>query len=248
MNLRTEKLALAVAGAPTPMPAYLAAPERGGPFAPVIVLEEIFGVNGHIRDVTERVAREGYVAIAPDIHHRDAPGQELDYSDEGRAKGRALVPKLTVANFLADFDATVGTLRARADVRPGALGVIGFCIGGHLAYLAACMRDVSATASFYGGGIAVFGPGGGEKTVEHTAGIKGRILCLFGAKDPSIPPDQIDAIRRALESHGIRHEVVIYPEATHGFFCDQRSSYDANVAADAWRRVKELFGAELVAR
>jgi carboxymethylenebutenolidase len=245
MEIRTEKLSLAVEGAAAPMPAYVAAPAGEGPFPAVIVIEEIFGVNSHIRDVTERVAREGYVAIAPDIHHRAAPGQELAYDQEGMQKGMALIPKLSADGFAADMKATLGYLRGRKDVRGDRVGCMGFCIGGHLAYLAACTTDVKATASFYGGGIATFSPGGGPATVTKTPGIRGRILCLFGGQDPMIPAEQVEIIKKALADAGVKHEVIVYPNSTHGFFCDQRGSYNPTDAADAWTRVKALFKSEL---
>jgi carboxymethylenebutenolidase len=249
MNIRTEKLSLTVDGAAAPMPTYLAAPEGGGPHPAVIIIEEIFGINSHMREVTERVAREGYVAVAPEIHHRAAPGGlELGYDAEGMQKGMALIPKLTESGFVADMNATMAALRARKDVKGDHFGCMGFCIGGHLAYLAACVSsDIAATASFYGGGIATFSPAGGKPTVERTGSIRGRILCLFGAEDPLIPQAQVDQIRKALEQHKIRHEVVVYPGASHAFFCDrpERHSYNADAATDSWRRVTQLFTEEL---
>src|SRR5581483_5926788 len=186
MNIKTEKVKLDVGG--QSMTAYLAHPDDGVARPAVIVIEEIFGVNAHIRDVTERVAREGYVAVAPDVHHRAAPeGFEYPYDADGRKKGMELIPKLTADGFGADLKATLAFLRARKDVRGDRIGCMGFCIGGHLAYLAACTSDVRATASFYGGGIAAFSPGGGAPTVGRTGTIKGKILCLFGGADPMIP-------------------------------------------------------------
>ncbi len=245
MNIRTEKVQLAVEGEAQPMPGYLAIPEGAGPFPAVIVIEEIFGVNGHIRDVTERVAREGYVAVAPDVHHRDAAGVELKYDQEGMQRGMPLIAKLTEKGVSGDLRATLSFLRARKDVRGDRVGCMGFCIGGHLAYFAAATTDVKATASFYGGGIATFTPGGGAPTLNRTQGIKGKILCLFGGQDQAIPKAQVDAIRVELDKHHIRHEVVVYPTASHGFFCDQRGSYHEESAKDAWTRVKKLFAEEL---
>jgi len=247
MNIRTEKVELPVEGATAPMAGYLAVPEGAGPYPAVLVIEEIFGVNGHIRDLTERVAREGYVALAPEIHHRAAPGIELAYDQAGMTRGMELIPKLSVEGLSADLSASLKFLRARADVRADRVGCMGFCIGGHVAYFAACTTDMRATASFYGGGIATFSPGGGAPTVSRTAGIKGRILCLFGAKDTSIPPAQVETIRAELGKHGINHEIVVYPEAGHGFFCDQRSAFHAPSRDDAWGRVRALFARELKA-
>jgi carboxymethylenebutenolidase len=160
----------------------------------------------------------------------------------------ALIPKLNGAEFRADLAGTIAFLRTRTDVKADALGVIGFCIGGHLAYLAAATNpDVKATASFYGGGVATFSPGDSTPTVNQSAGIKGRILCLFGGKDQMIPKPHVDAIRAALEAGHVRHEIVVYPDAGHAFFCDrpERGSFHAPSAADAWTRVKSLFAEEL---
>ncbi len=245
MTIETERVRIQVAGEAQTMMGYLARPISPGPHPAVIVLQEIFGVNAHIRDVTERVAKEGYVAIAPDYHHRAAPEQELDYTPEGMQKGMKVIPLLTQEGVHADLQATISFLQARKDVRGDRLGCIGFCIGGHVAYLAAEKFPLRATASFYGGGIATFTPGGGRPTVEKTAEIKGKIVCLFGRDDKQISPDQVETIRRALTEHHVRHEVVVYDGADHGFFCDRRASYHPASAADAWQRVKRLFNEEL---
>jgi carboxymethylenebutenolidase len=247
MSIRTEKVQIPVAGAES-MPAYVAIPEGAGPFPAVMVIEEIFGLNPHIRDVTERVAAEGYVAVAPDIHHRAAPAWwELEYGQEGMKKGMELIPKLSLEGISADLNATLTYLRGRKDVRGDRIGCMGFCIGGHVAYLAACTTDVKATASFYGGGVANFSPGGGPPTVSKSGGIKGRILCFFGNKDPMISPENVQTIKDALEKNKIRHEVVVYDGASHAFFCDnpKRGSYNQHAHDDAWVRTKKLFAEEL---
>jgi carboxymethylenebutenolidase len=243
-NVRTEEVTLDVDG--QKMPAFLALPEGGGRRPAVLVFEEIFGVNSHIRDVTQRLAREGFVAIAPDYHHRAwEPGTQRGYTDEDMKRGMELIPKLSVDGITKDINATIAYLKTRPEADASKLGAIGFCIGGHIAYLAAATQPISATASFYGGGIATFGPGGAKKTVERTGDIKGRILCFFGEKDPMITEDQVATIQRALEENKVRHQVVVYDDATHGFFCDQRGSYNPTRAAEAWPLVVKLFKEEL---
>jgi carboxymethylenebutenolidase len=245
MNIHSEKVQIAVPGESAPMSAWLAVPEGGGPHGAVMVFQEIFGVNAHVRDVTERVAREGYVAIAPDYHHRAAPDEELEYNDEGMKRGMGRIPKLTAQGVEADVKATMAFLRARSDVN-GKIGCMGFCIGGHVAYLTACTTDVRATASFYGGGIAAFSPGGGAPTVTRTGEIKGRILCFFGARDGMISAEQVSTIQRALEDHRIHHEVVVYPQCGHAFFRDVDARVrDPEAASDSWERVKKMFAEEL---
>ena len=115
-----------------------------------------------------------------------------------------------------------------------------------MAYLAAATRAIAATASFYGGGIATFAPGGGKKTIERTADIKGEILCFFGKEDPMISQDQVAAIKKALEENKVRHEVVVYDDASHAFFRDvDPRMHREHAAKDAWERTKRLFKEEL---
>jgi len=247
MKIQTERVEIPVAGGGR-MGGYLARPEGAGPHPGVLVFMEIFGVNAHIRDVTERVAREGYVALAPDYFHRAGPGAEYGYDDAGFAAGMKLLNALQADQMVADAKAAIACLRARQDVRGDRIGCMGFCIGGHMTYLTACETDVRAAASFYGGGIAApQAPGGQPSTLGRTAKIRGRILCLFGAKDGFIPLDQVDAVREALAKAKTRHEVVVYPDADHGFFCDQRATYQEKAAKDAWEKVKKLFREELAA-
>jgi carboxymethylenebutenolidase len=246
-NVHAETVTLDVGG--QEMLAYLALPEAAGPRPAVLVFEEIFGVNSHIRDITERVAAEGYVAIAPDYHHRAwRVGTEYAYDEAGMKHGMEVIPKLTADGLSADIAATIQFLKTRAEADASKLGAMGFCIGGHAAYFAAATQPIRATASFYGGGIATFGPGGTQPTVERSSGITGKIVCFFGKNDPMIPQDQVQKIKQTLEQNKIRHEVVIFDDATHGFFCDQRGSYNPKRAAEAWERVRRLFAEELGGR
>jgi carboxymethylenebutenolidase len=245
-NVRTESVKLNVGG--QEMLAHLALPEASGPRPAVIVFQEIFGINPHIRDVANRIAAEGYVAIAPDYHHRAWPtGTEIPYGEAGMKEGMKVIPKLTADGMTADIEATIAYLKTRKEANAGKLGAIGFCIGGHAAYFAAATQPIAATASFYGGGIATFGPGGGPPTVERTAGIKGRIICFFGKEDPMISQDQVATIKAALEKNKVRHEVIVYDGASHAFFCEvkERGSYREGPARDAWEKVKKLFSEEL---
>ncbi len=242
---RSEKVDIAVEG--RSMGAFVATPQGDGPFAAVLVFQEVFGVNMHIRDVAQRLATEGYVAIAPDSYHRVAPGIERAYTPAAMSGARELIGSVTVAALDADVAATIAYLRARPDVRADRIGAIGFCMGGHVAYLAAATHDLTATASFYGGRIATSGPGAESvlPTVTRTGGIKGTMLCLFGGQDQHIGAEQVATIEAALKTHHVRHEVVTYPEADHGFFCDWRGSYHEPSAQDAWERTKKLFASTL---
>jgi carboxymethylenebutenolidase len=242
MEIRSERVRIPVGGAT--MDGYLVRPADSAPRAAVIVWMEIFGVNAHIRAVTERVAREGYVALAPDFFHRTHPGIELGYDEAGMGTGMKGLMALDADTMIADAQAAVAFLRKQPGVT-GKIGAMGFCIGGHMTYLTACETDVAAAASFYGGGIAApKGPGGKASTLGRTPKIKGKILCLMGAKDALISSAQVDAMREALKAAGTRHEVIVY-DADHGFFCNERGSYHQPSADDAWQRVKALFAAEL---
>lgn len=242
MEIRSERVQIPVGDGK--MGGVLIRPADAAPRAGVIVWMEIFGVNSHIREVTERVAREGYVALAPDFFHRTHPGIELGYDEAGMATGMKGLMALDADNMVADAKAAVAFLRKQPGAT-GKVGAMGFCIGGHMTYLTACETDVAAAASFYGGGIAApKGPGGKAPTLSRTPKIKGKILCLMGAKDTLIPMAQVDAMREALKQAGTRHEVIVY-DADHGFFCDQRASYHKPSADDAWQRVKALFASEL---
>lgn len=244
MAIRSERVEIPVGG--DSMGGYLARPEGDGALPAVIVFMEIFGINSHIRSVTDRVAAEGYVALAPDYFHRTGPGIELDYNDDGMAKGMALLGQLQADEMIADAQASIDFLKARSDVGGRGIGAMGFCIGGHMTYLTACETDVAASASYYGGGIAApQGPGGAESTLSRTRRMAGRIQCYFGGQDALIPQEQVAAIQAALADAGIDHEVTVYPDSDHGFNCDQRDSYDSDSARDAWGKTMALFEASI---
>ncbi|MGF1492374.1 MAG: dienelactone hydrolase family protein [Microcoleaceae cyanobacterium] len=224
--------------------AYLATPQTEEPCSAIIVIQEIFGVNAHIRDVTERIAKLGYLAIAPAIYQRQAPGFEVGYTAEDLALGRKYKEQTTAAELLSDVRATIQYLKSFDQVRPDGFGTIGFCFGGHVVYLAATLPEVKATASFYGAGIATGTPGGGEPTITRTAEIQGVLYGFFGTEDPLIPNEHVDQIEAELQNCQIRHQIFRYP-ADHGFFCDQRQSYNPEAAVDAWQHVQQLFAQSL---
>jgi len=228
------------------MGAYVAHPAGDGRWPGVLLFMEVFGVNAHIRSVVDRVAAEGYVVLAPDVFHRTGPGVELDYDESGLNRGVELMGQAKASEVIADVTAAMAALDARSDVGGRGIGAMGFCFGGHIAYLAACELPIAATASFYGGGVAVGAPGDEQPpTVERSDKIGGRILCLFGENDGYIPMDQIEKVRSTLERSDVRHEVVVYPGVGHGFFCDVRPDYDKKSADDAWGKLTRLFKDEL---
>lgn len=225
--------------------AYLAMPAGSGSYPGIIVIQEIFGVNAHIRDVTERIAKEGYVAIAPAIYQRQAPGFEVGYTDESTILGRKYKEQTKASELLSDMQATINYLKTLPHIKPNSFGSIGFCFGGHVVYLAATLPEIKATASFYGAGIATLTPGGGLPTISLTSEIKGKIYCFFGTEDPLIPNEQVDLIETELQKYNIHHRIFRYPTG-HGFFCDQRNSYNPSAAAEAWRNVLQFYQESLL--
>ncbi|MEB3216766.1 MAG: dienelactone hydrolase family protein [Nostocales cyanobacterium 94392] len=223
--------------------AYLAKPQEKGSYPGIVVLQEIFGVNAHIQEVTQRIAKEGYVAIAPALFQRQAPGFATGYTPEDIELGRSYAWRQTKADeLLSDIQSTIDYLKTLTEVKKDAFGCIGFCFGGHVAYLAASLLDIKATASFYGARITTSTPGGGAPTINLTSQIKGTLYAFFGMEDSSIPIQQVDQIEAELEKYEVPGRVFRYNNANHGFFCDRRASYNPQAAADAWEQVKQLFG------
>ncbi len=224
-----------------PIAGYWARPTAPGSYPVIVVLQEVFGVNAHIRDVCDRLARCGYVAIAPALYQRTAPGFEVGYSAEELALGRHHKDLTTADQLLADIRAAIAFGQQQPHARPGGVGCLGFCFGGHVAYLAATLPEVSATAVFYGAGVTTFCPGGGAPTVTRTPQIHGKLWFFAGLADPLIPIEQLDRLEAALVAHGRDFRIIRYKGADHGFFCDRRSSYNPTAAIDAWTQVQTLF-------
>ncbi|WP_016951405.1 dienelactone hydrolase family protein [Anabaena sp. PCC 7108] len=225
--------------------AYLAQPQNPGTYPGIVILQEIFGVNDHIRDVTERIAKLGYVAIAPALFQRQAPGYKAGYTPEDVETGRGYAMQTKASELLSDIQLAINYLKSLPKVKSSAFGCIGFCFGGHVAYLAATLPDIQATASFYGAGITTRTPGGGEPTITRTQEITGTIYTFFGREDASIPQEQVNQIEAELEKYNISHRVFRYDGSDHGFFCDRRASYNPKAAFDAWEQVQQLFASVL---
>ena len=221
--------------------AYLAQPSEPGCYPGILVIQEIFGVNSHIRSVADRLAHLGYVALAPALYQRTAPGFEVGYTAEDTALGRRYKDLTTAAELLGDLQGAIDYLKTLANVKTGGFGAIGFCFGGHVAYLAATLPDITATAVFYGAGIATFCPGGGPPTLSRTGEIGGTVYAFFGTEDPLIANDQVDQVEQALTAANPAHRVFRYPGAGHGFCCDQRADYRPEACGDAWDQVQHLF-------
>lgn len=228
------------------MPAYLVRPQGKGPFPAVIVAMEAFGLNGHIRDVAERIARDGYVTIAPDFYYR-SQDRVAGYGELPKAIG--LMNELPgYEALIADIRATMDHLRAQADVRGDRIGMTGFCMGGFLTFLAACHLPLAAAAPFYGGGIGRTMMPSERRPyppLEDAAGITGTMLLFYGDQDAFIPAEEVALVKERLEQLGKDAQVIVYPGADHGFFCDERPSYHEAAAQDSWKRLLRLFETKL---
>ena len=224
--------------------AYQAMP-TSGTYPGVVVIQEIFGVNEHICDITRRLAQAGYVAIAPAIYQRQAPKFAAGYDEASTTLGRKYKVQTQADQLLSDIQATIDYLHSLPQVKSTGVGTVGFCFGGHVVYLAATLADVKATASFYGAQIATWCPGKDMPTIDFTQDIKGTIQTFFGTEDPLIPNEQTEQIEAALKQNKIEHQVWRYPGASHGFMCDQRDSYSPNAAQDAWEKMLDLFSQKL---
>ena len=207
-------------------PAYVAKP-AGQPKAAVVVVQEIFGVNSHIRSVADGYAAEGYLAVAPATFHRVKPGVELGYSQEDMGAGMALkaaVEALPAPGVMQDIQAAI-----QHAAQAGKVGIVGFCWGGLLTWRAACTLDgLSAAVPYYGGGVTTPDEAARQPKVP--------VLAHFGDQDHWIPLDSVEAFKRAHPDV----EVHVYA-ANHGFNCDQRASHDAAAAKLARERTLAFF-------
>ncbi|TMA13024.1 MAG: dienelactone hydrolase family protein [Deltaproteobacteria bacterium] len=222
------------------METYEARPKDGGARPAIVVLMEAFGLNSHIKDVTERIAREGYVAIAPDLYHRESE-RVVPYSELQKAMG--IMNRLQDPKVMGDVGAAISHLKSQNYVKAGSIGITGFCMGGRYTYLSAAHhnKDVKAAVCFYGGGI----PMGNPSPLDRTKEIQCPITLFFGAKDPLIPQEHVEKIVKALTDAKKNFTHKVYPEAGHGFFCNERQSYHADSAKDAWENFKSFFAQHL---
>jgi carboxymethylenebutenolidase len=223
-----------------PMEAHRAAPPDGERSPAVIVLHEAYGVDDHIRSVCRRLAREGYVAIAPELYHREGVGIIAGYADFEEA--RVHLSRLTNDGIASDLLAALAALRSDAAVDGARVGVVGFCAGGFASFCAACRTDVAATVVFYGGGIVRERPGLSMRPLLPEAErIESPLLAFFGESDASIPRTDVEAIGDRLRELETTFEIVTYPDAGHAFFNDARKSYRADAAVDSWQRTLAWF-------
>ena len=229
------------------MPVHLVTPAGEGPFPGVIVVMEAFGLNQHIKDVAERIAREGYVVAAPDLYYRAAGDRVCAYTELPRAI-QLMMDLPGYDRIVADVRATMDLLEAQPATEQGRIGMTGFCMGGFVTFLAACHLPIRAAAPFYGGGIGrnmMPSERRPHPPIDDAAGISGSMLVFYGDQDGFIPPEEVALVQQRLAALGKDAQVIVYPGADHGFFCEERPSYHEAAAQDSWKRLLRLFDTKL---
>jgi carboxymethylenebutenolidase len=227
-----------------PIPAYLARPDRRGRSPVVLVISEVFGIHEYIRDICRRLAKAGYVALAPDffVRHGDpAPLTDFDQI-------RKIVGAATEAEVMGDIRAAVSWLGAQPFADKRHMAITGFCWGGAVVWLACeTLSDFRCGVAWYGK-LSRPKPGDfmGEPErhwpLELAASLKAPVLGLYGGQDQGIPMADVDAMTGALAAAGKKgSDIIVYARSQHGFHADYRSSYDAVAAKDGWRRMLEFF-------
>lgn len=217
------------------MDIFVAAPSKEQKHPVVIVLQEAFGVNHHIQSICLRLAQAGFLAIAPDLFHREGRRITVDYSN--RKDIMPLLHKLTNDGIVSDVKETVKFLETLPHADTDEINVIGFCVGGFASALVATELDIKRMIAFYGAGMVRPREGFAlQPIVNHLKKIKAQSLFFFGGADASIPKEDRDAIKRSLEEGKVDFEIVTFDKSDHGFFCDERKTFDAESAPKAWEK------------
>jgi carboxymethylenebutenolidase len=208
----------------TQMRAFVVRPSGNGPHRAIIVMQEAFGVNSHIRDVTGRFAREGFVAVAPELFHRTGTGVEGRYDDfPGMAPH---FKALTTDGIIADAKAAHRWLTSQPDVDARRVASIGYCLGGRASFLANSALRLACGVSYYAGGM--------PSVLDRVGTLSGPQTFFWGGRDAHILPEHKRAVVDAFREAGKTLTNVEFSQADHGFFCDQRSAYEPKAAREAW--------------
>ena len=222
------------------IPALSAMPAKGKSFPVVLVVQEIFGVHEHIKDLCRRFAKAGHMAIAPELYARQGDVSKLASINEIRP----IVMKVPDAQVMSDLDATVMYAKKSGSGNTSKLGITGFCWGGRIVWLyAAHNPNLKAGVAWYGRlvppqQISELQP---KHPTDIAAQLKAPVLGLYAAKDQGIPLDSVERMRAAIKAANGKSEIIVYPEADHGFNADYRPTYNKEAAQDGWRRMQEWF-------
>ncbi len=220
------------------IPGYRAMPNAGGPFPTILVVQEVFGVHEHIKDICRRLAKVGYFAVAPALYARE--GDVAGMSDIKQIM--QVVAKVPERQVASDLDATAAWAKSTGRADTSKLGIVGFCWGGRQVWLyAAHNPKLKAGVSWYGVLQRPKNDMAPDNPIDLVQRINAPILGLYGGADPGIPVAQIDAMQTALKAAGKPSEIIIYPDTPHGFNADYRPSYRPQQARDGWKRMLGWF-------
>jgi len=230
---------VAIAVADGTVPAYRAMPASGGAFPVILVVQEIFGVHEHIRDVCRRLAKEGYMAIAAELYARQGDVAAMTNVEEIIAK---VVSKVPDAQVMSDLDSVVNYAQESGHGDTARLGITGFCWGGRITWLyAAHSAKLKAGVAWYGrlvGEPSTLTP---RHPIDLVKDVKAPVLGLYGGADHGIPLETVERMRAACKEAGKTCEIMVYPDAPHAFNADYRPSYRADAAKDGWARMLAWF-------
>ena len=221
------------------IPAYRAMPDKGSSFPVILVVQEIFGVHEHIKDMCRRFAKLGHVAVAPELYARQGDVSKITNINEIIS---TVVSKVPDAQVMSDLDATAAWAKKSSKGDVNKLGITGFCWGGRIVWLyAAHSPQLKAGVAWYGRLVGAPDELHPTHPVDIAAKLKAPVLGLYGGKDTGIPLDTVEKMREAVKAAGGKSEIVVYPDAGHGFNADYRPGYDKNAAQDGFRRLQEWF-------
>ena len=231
-QIAKERVELAVSDG-TRMTAYVVRPQAMGKYPGLLLFQEAFGVNHHIRNVSDRFAAEGYVVIAPELFHRTAPpGFEGSYTDFASVMPH--MQSVTPENVEKDVRSAYDWLHSNVRVNSNEISCVGFCMGGRVSFIANSILPLHAAVSFYGGGIA-------PSSLDRAAQLHAPMLLIWGGQDKHIPPEQREAVTEALTAAQKIYVNAEFSRADHGFFCDERASYEPHSARQAWALTLEFL-------
>jgi carboxymethylenebutenolidase len=220
------------------MPAYRAMPANGRALPVILVVQEIFGVHEHIKDLCRRLAKLGYLAVAPELYARQGDVSRLSGIDEIVK----VVSKVSDAQVLSDLDATAAWAKESGEGNPEKLGITGFCWGGRIVWLyAAHNPTLKAGVAWYGRLIGTPSDLQPQHPIDVVSALKAPVLGLYGGEDKGIPPDTVERMERELKNAGSLSQIVVYPNTPHGFNADYRPSYRKEQADNGWKRLQEWF-------
>lgn len=219
------------------MPAYRAMPDGKGPFALVLVVHEIFGVHEHIKDVCRRLAKAGYMAVAPELFARQGDVSKL----QGFEEILKVVGKVPDEQVMKDLDATTAWAKKTGKVDDDRVAITGFCWGGRIVWLYAARASLKAGAAWYGRISHAVNANQTKTPLDVGAKLKAPVLGLYGGRDAGIPLTHVELMHRELASGKSGSEIQVYPEAEHAFFADYRPSYSKAAAEDAWPKMLAWF-------